>query len=101
MHGNIDCMEQPEEYQKMAVPGMLSDILRLQHRRNEPLEKSRVVKLQYGNVGVQSRRKSKFPPSPPLPNHVNTHLNQCYLSLLLIFHDKEKTAEINGVKRRG
>ena len=40
-------------------------------------------------------------PSPPLPNHVNTHLNQCYLSLLLIFHDKEKTAEINGVKRRG
>lgn len=64
MHGNIDCMEQPEEYQKMAVPGMLSDILRLQHRRNEPLD-------------------------------------QCYLSLLLIFHDKEKTAEINRVKRRG
>lgn len=23
MHGNIDCMEQPEEYHKMAVPGML------------------------------------------------------------------------------
>ena len=66
MHGNIDYMEQPEEYQKMAVPGMLSDILRLQHRRNEPLEKSWVVKLQYGNVGVQSRRKSKLPPSPPL-----------------------------------
>ena len=67
MHGNIDCMEQPEEYQKMAVPGMLSDILRLQHRRNEPLEKSWVVKLQYGNVGVQSRWKSKLPPSPPQP----------------------------------
>lgn len=73
MHGNIDCMEQPEEYQKMAVPGMLSDILRLQHRRNEPLEKSWVVKLQYGNVGVQSRRKSKLPPPLPSPPQPRKH----------------------------
>ena len=46
-------------------------------------------------------------PSPLLPSPTTlTHtshssLNQCYLSFLLIFHDKEKTAEINGVKRRG
>lgn len=79
MHGNIDCMEQPEEYQKMVVPGMLSDILRLQHRRNEPLEKSWVVKLQYGNVGVQSRRKSKLP-SPPQPRK---HTPQSMLPFLI------------------
>ena len=88
MHGNIDCMEQPEEYQKMAVPGMLSDILRLQHRRNEPLEKSWVVKLQYGNVGVQSRRKSKLPPplpSPPLPSppQPGKHTPQSMLPFLI------------------
>ena len=68
MHGNIDCMEQPEEYQKMAVPGMLSDILRLQHRRNEPLEKSWVVKVWERRCAIAEEKQAPPLPYPPLPS---------------------------------